>query len=472
MKCLLLHIQRVALCSLLIFSLSNCSLRSLNLDPDPLLLPPENFIAESGDSLPQHAEEDDIKSAWWSNFEQSNLNNLIEEGLQNNFSIMAALARLEQASAIAGRSYAPLFPQIGFDAGSRGQISGSGNSSFITAAGAALNWELDFFGRLYSAYQARTFEETAAGYDLLSLRLIVSSRIAETFFLALEQREQLQLLKNQVDVDRELLELTELRFKGGLVSSVDVLQQRGQLADTESFIPLAEARLRFFENQLNILRGKYPDGISVIAHNEQLPDVGEDIFAGTPARLILERPDLLALRSRLIAADADINSAIAARFPSVNIGASYAFLKDRDNNGFVGSVFSGFILPLIDWGRRRAEVARNKALYAERIAEYTDAVLTAVTEVEDSLYSIVKQKEYIIKLEKRLSILKETAEETTLRYNQGLTDYLPVLDAIQSLRAAERALLAERRQLVLFKVQLYRTLGGPMPALEDNKNES
>ena len=105
-------------------------------------------------------------------------------------------------------------------------------------------------------------------------------------------------------------------------------------------------------------------------------------------------------------------------------------------------------------------VKRNEALYKERLAIYTQRYLEAVEDVENVLYQENKQREYIKRLEARRSILAETVDETEALYTQGISDYLPVLNALQDLRAIERDLISEQLNLLNFRVALHRAVGG------------
>src|SRR5690606_3477061 len=118
------------------------------------------------------------------------------------------------------------------------------------------NWEIDILGRLKNSLSAREYQLEAALFEFEFTKLLLSAAIANTYYQAIEQRKQLTLLEKQLETDRELLELTERRFKAGIVSRVDVLQQNGQLTETKSLIPNAQSALQILENQLDILLGQ------------------------------------------------------------------------------------------------------------------------------------------------------------------------------------------------------------------------
>jgi outer membrane protein TolC len=188
-----------------------------------------------------------------------------------------------------------------------------------------LAWEVDVFNRLGSAALARQSEQAARLEDLEAIRLSLSAEVTDAYFDAVEQRNQLALLKQQIEVDRDLLELTELRFEAGLTASVDVLQQSSQLAETESLVPPTEALLRVSENRLDVLIGQAPDAVDRVADDDAFIDIGDLPFIGVPSDLLLNRPDLRAFRNELIAADAEIGQAIAERLPRITLDGSFFY---------------------------------------------------------------------------------------------------------------------------------------------------
>jgi NodT family efflux transporter outer membrane factor (OMF) lipoprotein len=327
-------------------------------------------------------------------------------------------------------------------------------------AGGALTWEIDVFNRLGSAAFARQKEQAARMEDVQAVRLSLSAAVAEAYYDGVEQRNQLALLREQIDTDRELLELTELRFDAGLTSSVDVLQQSSQLAEIESLIPPSEAALRISENRLDVLTGRAPDAADQVADGAEFARIGGLPFTGVPSDLLLNRPDLRALLNELVAADAEIARAMAERLPRITLDGSYAFVDGPVLSGPAAFLLGSLFQPLLDWGARRAEVERNEALYVERLAVFSQAYLEAIEEVENTLYRERKQRQFLERLENRRRFLSRTVEETKFRYTNGLTDFLPVLDALKELQRLERVIVRQQRELVGFRIRLHRALGG------------
>lgn len=433
-------------------------MHTVNVSPEPTVTAEEYSSVDSSEAQPTN-------ESWWLSFDDAKLNRLIQTGLENNYDVLQAVARLAQASSLSLQARADRLPQIELAADSEQIRREDGERENFSRIGPAFSWEVDVFNRLESIAVARQSEQSARRDDVDAVRLRLSAEIAEAYFDAVSWRNQLALLEKQIVIDKDLLELTQLRFESGLTASVDMLQQSSQLANTESLVPAVEAELRVSENRLDVLMGHTPDGTDQVTDEDVFIDRKKLPFIGVPADLLLRRPDLRALRNELVAADAEIGRAIAERLPQVTLDGSF-FYEDRLlPSGMVASLIGTFIQPLIDWGARKAEVERNRALYVEGLARFTQRYLEAIEDVENALYQERKQREFLTRLEIRLRFLERTVEETTQRYTNGLTDYLPVLDAVKELERLERVIVQQERALLGFRIQLHRALGGALPPI-------
>lgn len=436
---------------------TGCQVHRVDLNPEPIREGGSAYSTVSPSSGP-------LEDVWWSAFDDGKLDALIREALDNNLDLLQALARLEQAVALTRQSKAVRYPQLDLDASIGKEWIDSEEQDRVIQLGGALSWEIDVFNRLQSSVLARRSEQTARFEDVEAIRLSLSAEVAEAYFDAVEQRLQLTLLQQQIDVDRDLLDLTELRFKGGLTASVDVLQQSSQLAETESLVPPAEAALRVSENRLDVLTGNPPDAVDRVNGSDDFVEIGDLPFLGVPSDLLLNRPDLRSLQSDLVAADAEIGRAIADRLPRIVLDGSYLYQDGLGVSGPIASILGSLVQPLLDWGLRKAEVERNRALYVERLAVFSQTYLEAIEEVENTLYQERKQRVFLERLEHRRQVLERTVDETRDRYTNGLTDFLPVLNAVQELQRLERIIVQEQRELLRFRIRLHRALGGAVEA--------
>ncbi len=437
--------------------LSGCQSHTINPSPEPL----QNGGVAYSIASPNP---DPADHHWWASFKDAKLDALIDNALNSNFDIMRGLARLDQADSLTSQAKAARMPQIDLEANVLRDWADGDTRNRLDRVGGALAWEVDVFNRLGSAALARNSERAARVEDLQAIRLSLSAEVTKAYFDAVEQLSALALLEQQIDVDRDLLELTELRFEAGLTASVDVLQQSSVLAETESLVPPTEALLRVSENRLDVLIGQAPDAVDRVNSNDGFIAIGDLPFIGVPSDLLLNRPDLRAFKNELIAADAEIGQAIAERLPRITLDGSFFYGDGSDFTGPAGILVGSIVQPLIDWGARKAQVERSRALYVERLAVFSQAYLQAIEDVENTLYQERKQREFLDRLERRRRFLERTVEETRDRYTNGLTDFLPVLDAIKELQRIERIIVRQERALLGFRIQLHRALGGRVNA--------
>jgi NodT family efflux transporter outer membrane factor (OMF) lipoprotein len=240
-------------------------------------------------------------------------------------------------------------------------------------------------------------------------------------------------------------------------------QARQSLAGAKAARPVFAARLAEAEHAIGVLLGHYPERVSG-ERLVQVPGAPVLYAVGIPAELISQRPDLQAALQRVAAADARVAAAIADRFPSIRLSGNYGSLHQEVAAGLIKGEFWSLLgelaLPVVDGGRRRAEVDRKEAALREAVAAYQQKVLAAFQEVEDALANNHASGQ-------RVELLAETARATgaslrlsTDRYLAGLDDYLPVLTAQRADADTRSRLIAAQRQLLADRISLARALGG------------
>lgn len=443
----------VALCSLLVIHcLAACTPHVVRERPQPVVDAPVAYPAASA------ADAADRGTPWWAAFGASDLDRLIRLALAQNLTAAEAAARVRQARAVAEQAGAVRWPaaDLAIDGGA------TLRDGPAVQGAAVVSWEVDLFGRLSAIERAAVQEAEAAAEDLQAVRLALTADVAEAWLLAREQRLQLRLLDHQLELARTLLELTELRFAQGAASAVNVLQQRAQLAEVAALVPPARAELRIAENQLDVLLGAAADG-EARTDAAELPELSGAAATGVPSDLLLHRPDLRRLRRLLLATDELIGAAIADRLPRLTLTGSAGYAVGGDGSGPVAGLLGGLLQPLLDWGARRAAVDEQRAAYEALLAAFTHTWLTAVAEVDALLFQEDRMREQRALLEERVAALRDNVEEARFQYVHGLSDYLPVLTAVESLQETERALLTLRREMLRVRVSLHRALGGAVP---------
>ncbi|BDS06532.1 transporter [Oceaniferula spumae] len=404
-------------------------------------------------------------SLWWRSFSDSGLNRDMQTALQGNLAQQQLGARIKQASASLRAERAALFPQVDLSTSASYDTERPGSTENAASFGGLFSWEIDVFGRIRSGVTASQREYNATIQDWLGGRLMLSAAVAETRFLVLEQRATLKVLRKQIETNKTLLELVQLRVGQGLASRVDLLQQERQLDATKTLVPPAEAELAAAEYALDVLTGRAPGGRTRDTRST-LPALPSTPGTGVPSDLLKNRPDLLAQWNRILALDAKTGQALADRLPRFIIGASRSASSIDSVRSIISSIIAEATVPITDGGARRAEVARSKAELRAALLEYSNSYLEAIRDVETALVRERKQSERLRLTNRQLDTARKALEETRIRYSQGLSDYLPVIDALTSVQTLELSVLTLQRQSLTLRVALHRALGGPMPKVQ------
>ncbi|PLX78028.1 MAG: hypothetical protein C0614_08850 [Desulfuromonas sp.] len=437
-----------------------CSLHQ----PEPVQPPPDlpaKFSRWQGS-----AGEQQHSAPWWQDFADPQLNRLIEVLLAENLSLEQGLARLEQARATARQAGAGQWPSLTLsgEAGRSRQPGATGPSTGDTRQLAvAAAFEIDLWGKLAARSKAAEHSTQANFAELQTLTLGLVSQLIDLYYLAVEQRAQIRLVDQTIASFSETQNRVEHRYRLGVRPAIDVYQARQSLQNARAGRELFEAGLANAEHAMAVLIGRYPDRTST-GKLATLPALETSFPVGLPSQLLEQRPDLQTAMARIAAADQNVAAAIADRFPSINLLATYGRSRQELASGVLSgdfwSLVSGLTLPIFDAGRRQAEVERNQAVLREAVAAYRLAVLNAFREVEDGLANHQASNLRIRSLEET-----ETATAATMRlawqnYLQGLSDYLPVLTAQRAHYDTQSHLLAARRQLISHRISLARALGG------------
>lgn len=434
---------------------SGCAVYEAKVPGEPTLAIPSVFTMHPDGKIPIER--------WWAEFEEPQLSVVVERVVTNNLELRQAWARLQQAEALVAFEGAGLYPRLDLDAGGSGAQPVPPGSFERYFVGAGLTYEIDLWRRVASRRESAARSRDATREDVEAAALSLAGRTASLWFTLQEQQALRRLLAAQIQSGETILELLELRFQVSQATVLDVYQQRQQLASTEAQVPGVDAQMRTTWHQIQVLQGIAPGGVPVgLATNElaglpRFPDVG------SPVSLILRRPDLRSAMLRLQAADREVAAAVADRYPRLQLSLSYRFsAKDFAEilSNETRSLAGNLLLPLVDGGRRQSAVDRRKAVVSERLALFNERFLVAVREVEDALVNERFSLERIDRLIAKRGAARANFDEAGSRYRNGLSDYLPVITALQSLQNVERQVISAKAALLRNRVDLYGALGG------------
>jgi NodT family efflux transporter outer membrane factor (OMF) lipoprotein len=261
-----------------------------------------------------------------------------------------------------------------------------------------------------------------------------------------------------------LLRLLHVQFDAGAISALEIERQQGLLASVRASIPPIELERQRARDALAILLGRPPQGFSVPPGSLAAMDMPR-VAAGLPSELLERRSDIRQAEANLIAANADINAARAAFFPSIRLTAAGGVASDAlssvlRSGSLVYGIAAGLIAPIFNYGRLEGELDLAKARQDELVHVYQQAILLALREVEDGLAAVQRLTEHAEHQQQVIVHSRAAFRMAELRYRNGAVDFTTVLDAQRVLLAAQAA----REEITLSRyiaaIGLYRALGG------------
>lgn len=408
-----------------------------------------------------------LSTAWWQDIKDPGLQTLINKALSNNLDLLSSRERLKQAKALAVKAGASLSPTLtGRATGSESRSRNSENttSSSNLLSGLAASYEIDLWGRLQSLQNSAEFDVQSSEQNLQTAALSIAAQIATTWYQLGAGYSQLELLKQQQEVNRVGLDLIQLRFNAGQTGIADVLQQQQLIESKSGEQATQRAAIQLFTNQLAILSGQSP-GLFTLPAKPQLIELPPLPETGLPLDLLNSRPDIQSSYFALLSADSKVAAAIADRYPRLSLSADLSTSGSASDlfSNWLGSLGANLVGPIIDGGSRKAEVLRTTAVAKEKFYAYGQTIIEAIGEVEDALIREKEQKELIASLEVQLDLATRTAQNVRDRYKLGAEDYQRVLTALLSQQSLQRNIITARQQLISYRISLYRALGGYIP---------
>ncbi|HEY1327635.1 MAG TPA: efflux transporter outer membrane subunit [Casimicrobiaceae bacterium] len=418
------------------------------------------------------------KSDWWKRFDDPQLDGLMDEALSTSPTLAVAAARTRKALALASIDKAALSPQVNFGASStRERFSENGifppplggSWQTVNELQLTLDWELDFWGKNRSAYEAALGAARAAEVDAYAARLALSTNVAQAYVQLQRAYLQLDVAQKTLREREQIYALTRDRNAAGVDSRLEVKQAEAALPATREQIAQLEERIDLTRNQIAALMGKGPDRGLAIARPTATALAEVALPSNVPAELLGRRPDLTAERWRIEAASKDIASAKAEFYPNVNLAAFIGF--QSLGGGALLSAASRMLgagpavtLPIFDAGRLRGNLAARDADYDIAVEQYNQTLADAMRDVVDQLASFRSLEEQKRQQVQALATAREAYDLALLRYREGLGNYLQVLSAEQPLLAQESLDADLRARSLELSIDLIRALGGGFEA--------
>lgn len=407
-------------------------------------------------------------SRWWTSFKCNELDVFVERALSGSLSISQAAARLRQADAVAVQRGAARQPDLSAEASAgvteRAQplVPEAETRTESYELSLAASYELDLWGRVSDVATGAKLDRDALREDLRSAELAVAGEVTQRYLELLNVRTKLDLVAEQLKTSQQIEELMGLRFRRSQATALDVLQQRENVALVEALAPPLKAREELLLNELAVFAG-LPAGTDLELVARRLPALPELPATGLPSELLGRRPDVRAAARRLESADRGVSAARADRLPALRITATGGYSRDDVSELFdnwIARLAGSLAGPVLDGGRRRAEVERARAAADERLGAYRATVLQAVREVEDALVLEQRQADLLAALDCQLKTAVLSRSEAYSRYRKGMESYLSVLVSLNSVQRLERQLADAVFDRMAYRVRLHRALAG------------
>jgi len=459
---------------------------------------------------------------WWRLFDDPTLNTLVEEALTANQDLKAAMARVAQARASARSVKSSFYPVVtmapsatrshtpGSDTSDSltdklsevsstiGQVSsiveqinaltdgtststGTGTGTGMTTGTSStdtsipaetstqiqipfdFSYEIDMWGRVRRSYEAARAELQASVYEFEVVRQTLLADLAKNYFNLRAYDAQDEILARNLALYQEQVDLTGSQYQAGLIDETDVLQAQVQLESTRVQAADVQRQRADLEHAIAILLGRAPAEFSLDA--QPLTGTPPNIPAGLPADVLRQRPDVAEAEQNLVAACAEIGVAQADFYPSVRLTGSLSFqnakltnIADWDNRSW--SFGPSISIPIFKGGELKASLKQAKARYDELEATYRNEVLSAFSDVEDSLTDLHLRGSGADAQAKAVAAAREYVRMTQIQYQTGITDYLHLVTAEQTLLTNELSDVGLLNQRMISTVLLIKALGG------------
>lgn len=411
-----------------------------------------------------------VALGWREYFTDPRLQKLIDIAITNNRDLRVSALNVEKARAQFQIERAAIYPSVGGVASAiRGnnQVTGDLGNTF-TVGLAVSAWEIDFFGRLRSLKEAALAQYFASDATRQSAELALVSSVAQGWLTLMADEELMEISRRTLATREASSKLTQLSFEAGVVSELDLSQAQSLTQAARATYAQQKRQRSLDESALALLLGQpVPEDIRASLAGSQLANAApmSDIPAGVPSDLLTQRPDLRAAEQQLLAANANIGAARAAFFPSISLTAQYGSVSNELSNLFSSGTWGFNVgptlnLPIFTAGRLTANLNASKASQQIAVAQYEKAIQTSFKEVSDALDSRTTLAEQQAAQAAQTVAERRRMYLSDLRYRNGVSSYLDLLDAQRSLFALEQADVQVRLAQLLNQINLYKALGG------------
>ena len=423
-------------------------------------------------------------SLWWKSLDDTELNSLVVRAIAANPGLQIAMTRLQEARMIQAAMWGQMLPSVW----TTGAVArGTGNNSVKGRDGYALDsatnttgmkeitqvvgfdavWEVDLFGKLRRELEAANADAAAVADARNAVLVALIADVARAYMDVRTLQLRVAIVNNTVQTYQHTLDLVQTRFNRGITNALDVALAQRQLATAQSEVAILEEGItESHARRVAVLLGLFPEQLSQeLGTVKALPHLPDDFAPVAPLDLLRRRPDIRQAERQLAAQTARIGVATADLFPTLWLtGAAgvdgQGLGRKPTQSNFIWSFGPGAYWPVLDFGTLDALVSVQDFEAHAALLNYRQTILLAVEEVNDAIANYAAQRRRLVRLDQAVIASQRAVQLASQRYDQGLTNFLDVVDAQRQYYTLQDQYAQAQEATVLQFIAIYKGLGG------------
>lgn len=419
---------------------------------------------------------------WWQQFNDAELNRLVNDALLANLDLRQSLIKIKDLRAQRASIFADALPEVSAKsnisrrynnsagAAQSGANQGGGfgignNLTTIFQSGFDAQWELDFFGGVQRALEAADATIASEQENSRAVQVTLLAEVARYYLQLRENQQLLAITESNLQSQLQTWQLLQVRQQAGFTSQLEASQAEAQAAEIQAQLPLYQIQIQQAIHALSVLLAKQPQELANrLLNAAEIPEPKSAIWPDLPSELLQRRPDIRRAERQLAAASANIGVATSALYPKLNLTAFLGLqnmkITDATPIGKSWSTAASLSMPLFNWGKLSANIDSKKAQAEQLGLAYQAAVLVAFKEVEDALVAYNQEQQRRQALQQAVAANQLAVSLAQERYQKGLTGFLDVLLSQQALYQVQTKLVNSKAAVSADLVGLYKALGG------------
>jgi NodT family efflux transporter outer membrane factor (OMF) lipoprotein len=414
-----------------------------------------------------------ISGDWWTLFQSERLNQVLQQAVGGNRTLVAAQATLRQAHQVVTQAAGALYPQVNLNGAASRQknslatqgIPGTTSIFNIYSIAPTVSYVLDPFGGNRRRVEQQGALAKYQDYQLDAAYLTLTGNAVTQALNIASARAQIKAVEDIIASDQHNLQLVQTEFKAGEATRMDIESAQSQLATDRTLLPPLRQQLSVARHALSVLVGRSPASWS--PPNFDLADftLPNELPVSLPSDLVHQRPDILSSEAQLHAASAAIGVATAQLYPNITLTGSIgqealSTAKLFTSASSIWSIGANLAAPIFQGGALEAQRQASINAYQAALATYEQTVLQSFGQVADVLQALNHDAELLRDQRRALESADASLRLTRTTYSAGNVSLLQVLDAQRLYEQARLGYVRAEAQRYLDTVQLYVAMGG------------